>query len=57
MACKFCLDTGKFFGWSDGHYVLIDCTCGHKDNPIKSKDDPRREEFNRTWDIQEGKEE
>jgi hypothetical protein len=50
IKCEYCLDTGKYFGWLDDDYILIDCSCGHAENPIKSSEDPRWEEFNRRWE-------
>jgi hypothetical protein len=45
--CDTCLDTGKYYGWLDGEYILIDCPCGHLDNPVLSQEDPRWEEYNK----------
>ncbi len=52
--CEFCLDAGKFYGYISPDFVLIDCSCGHEDNPIKTKDDPRWEEFQRRWASMNG---
>mgnify|MGYP003395798404 CR=1 FL=1 len=47
--CDFCLDSGKYFGWLDDDYILLDCPCGQPDNPIRSAEDARWEEFQKRW--------
>ena len=45
--CDFCLDAGKYVGYLAPDFILIDCTCGHQDNPILSDNDPRWVEYQR----------